>query len=171
VAKTTWTDTQGRTWSARMTIAEANRLKAEESIDLLDPESLKLLIGDPLAVVGLICAVHAPQINEAGLTRGDFAEVCTETERVASDAADALVEALADFFGRLRKPALATLVKVAMQTTNAAEQQVKLRVETKGRAMMESQLAIGLANLDAAIASAHANAESHGKPSGNIPES
>jgi len=159
-----------------MTIAEANRLKAEESIDLLDPESLKLLIGDPLAVVGLICAVHAPQISEAGLTRGDFAEVCTETERVASDAADALVEALADFFGRLRKPALATIVRMALETANAAEQQATLRVETKGRAMLQAALARSMADLDQAIAdvesdatSSHANA-SHGTTSGNMPE-
>lgn len=168
MAKTIWTDTLGRTWSARMTIAEANRLKSEEGIDLLDPESLKMLIGDPLAVVGLICSVHAPQIAQQGLTRGDFAELCTETDKVASDAADALVEALADFFGRLRKPALATIARMSVETANAAEQQVMIRVETKGRAMMQASLARGLADLDAAIEQASAS-ESHGTTSGNTP--
>ena len=170
MAKTIWTDTQGRTWSARMTIAEANRLKAEEGIDLLDPEALKMLIGDPLAVVGLICAVHGPQIAEQGLTRGDFAELCTETEQVASAAADALVEALADFFGRLRKPALATIARMSVETANAAEQQVKIRVETKGRAMMQASLAKGVADLDAALEDATGSGLP-GTTSGNTPAS
>lgn len=151
MSKTSWTDADGTQWSARMTIAEAQRLKADEGIDLLDPEQLKSLVSDPLSVVHLITCVHAPQIEEAGITRGDFAELCTQTEGIATDAADALVEALADFFGRLRKPALANVVRLALEAATAAERQANQLIDSKGRKMMDRAMAKSLADLDAAI--------------------
>lgn len=159
-AKTTWTDLKGRTWSSRVTLAEYSRLKSEEGIDLCDPEQLKTLVADPLSVVHLLCCVHGPQIAEEGMTRGDFAEVCTETEGVAVDAADALVEALADFFGRLRKPALANVVRLALEAATAAERQANQLIDSKGRAMMDRAMAKSLADLDKAIAAVGTDSES-----------
>lgn len=152
MATTKWTDAENRTWSARLTIGEAQRLRTEEGIDLLDAEALKRLVSDPLTVVRLICSVHAPQYEEAGLTVGDFAEICTSTEEVASAAADAMVEALADFFGRLRKPALAQVIRLALDAANSAERQATMKVHDRGRKKMDEAIARAMDELDAALA-------------------
>ena len=135
---TTWIDARGEKWSARMTIAEAIRIKAEDGIDILDAEQLGTTTDDPLAVVHLLCCVHGQQIEEAGITRGDFAELCTETEEVANAAVDALVEALADFFNRLRKPALASVVRRSIEAARATEQQANEVLANRGNEVLRS---------------------------------
>ena len=72
------------------------------------------------------------------MTRGDFAEICTETEAIANAAVDALVEALADFFGRLRKPALASVVRKAIEAARATENQAQQMLETRGDEVLTS---------------------------------
>ena len=138
MGSTTWTDARGKQWSARMTIGEAIRIKSEDGIDLLDAEQLGTTTNDPLAVVHLLCCVHGPQIEKNGMTRGDFAEICTETEAIANAAVDALVEALADFFGRLRKPALASVVRKAIEAARATENQAQQMRETRGDEVLTS---------------------------------
>lgn len=122
-----------------MTIGLADQLRAT-GVDLLDPDQTQRLMTDPLAVVGLICDMHEPQWTEAGITRGDFAELCTETAAVAQAACDAAVEALADFFTRLRRPASAAVVREAMAHSDAAEKQATELVTTKGRAKLRRML-------------------------------
>jgi len=148
---TTWKDNHGRDWSARVTLAEANRLRSD-GFDLLDAESLKALTADPFKVVELIAAVHAEQCEAAGMTRADFAEVCTETEAVAIAAADALVEALADFFTRLRKPALAAVVRKAMQAATTVEANSTDMINQHGDAALEQVIREANQKVETALA-------------------
>jgi Glu-tRNA(Gln) amidotransferase subunit E-like FAD-binding protein len=124
-----WTDTTGRQWLARVTIGDAQRIKAELQIDLLDPEQLGGTFADPFRVVELLAAIHRDQITAAGLTAGDFVELATETAEVSNAAAAALEAALADFFRRLRRPALAAVIERAAEATAATEAEALRRAK------------------------------------------
>lgn len=155
MTKTTWTDSQGRTWSARVTIAEALRLKKEDDIDLLDSRAITELVSDPLQIVYLLCCIHSPQCEEHGVAgAGDFAEVCTETEAVAIGAVDALSEGLADFFGRLGKPSLANVVRRAMQAARQAEQAANRVIEEQGESVVRMVAGKAESDIRKAIANA-----------------
>lgn len=153
---TRWTDNAGREWTARVTIGLAEHLRSG-GIDLLDPKSLASIVDDPLRVVGLLCDLHAQQWQELGITRGDFAEVVTETAEVATAAVEAMTEGLADFFARIRRPALAAVVREAMAHAVAAEKQATELVSTRGKAKLQRMLTAALreaeTNLDSDDAS------------------
>lgn len=162
---TLWQDAQGRQWTARVTIAQAARIKSE-GFDLLDPKQLSTIVDDPLQVVTLICRIHADQAAQSGLSTDDFAELCTETEEVAIAAAEALVEGLADFFCRIRKPALASVVRKANQAAKAVESHADKMLEERGAKVLETVIADAARELDRALD----EVASRGKRSGNTSE-
>lgn len=131
---TTWRDAQEREWTCRLTVAEAMRLKSDDGIDLMDANCLAKHASDPLQVVFLLVRIHAPQWQAAGLTHGDFAEICTESESVAHAAADCLMAALADFYRRLRMPALADVVAKADAASKAAATRAQQMLDERGDA-------------------------------------
>jgi len=158
MAKTTWTDETGSDWDCRVTIAEANRLRSKDDIDILNPDKLAETVSDPLAVIYMLSCIHAGQIEERGITTSDFAEICTASESVANAAADALIAALSDFFKRLRKPALAKVVEQAAAATQAAEKQALAVVSDRGRRVIDQVVAKTMQGVNAAIDAAERNA-------------
>lgn len=93
----------------------------DQGTDLLDNSQLVALVQDPLRVVDLLCKVHADECAKREISPGDFAELCTENAEVAVNAVEALVEAIADFFARLGRPALAEVTRKQRQAVEAAE--------------------------------------------------
>jgi hypothetical protein len=131
---TTWKDSQSREWICRLTVAEAMRLKSDDGIDLLNAEVLAEHSGDPLKAIFLLVRIHAEQWKEEGLTHGDFAEICTESEDIAIAAADCLMAALSDFYRRLRMPALADVVEKADAAAKAASNRAQQLLADRGDA-------------------------------------
>lgn len=149
-----WRDANGREWIARLDIGAAEDLKGR-GLDILDPHALGDAIADPIKALEIMAAAHRKQCAERNLEIGDFVEVATETEQVALAAAVALEAALADFFRRLRRPALAGVVATATKAAEAATELAlaKLadpRVEQAMRAALER----AGADVDAAIEAA-----------------
>ncbi len=146
-----WKDATGRGWSAYVGIAIAEALKTQ-GVDLLDPKQLAGLYKDPFGLVRVNALVHQSQCEEHGLTAGDFLELSTETEEVATASVAALEAALADFFRRLKRGALATVIEKA--SASAAELDADQVVTLNGpraEKAMRLERAKALALLDAEI--------------------
>jgi len=145
-----WVDDANRTWVAKITLETARKLR-DKGFDLLDPEALKNLISDPFVVVEFLIEVHREQFEKLDLSDGDFAELCTANPEVSEAAADALVEGLGNFFERVRRPALAAVVRKTLDATRAVENQATERVMTRGGPAIDKAVRRSLEQLDAAI--------------------
>ena len=146
-----WKDATGREWFAFVGIGIAEELKTR-GVDLLDPKQLAELYKDPFGLIRVNALVHQSQCEELGIAAGDFIELSTETEEVASASVAALEAALADFFRRLKRGALATVIQKASESAAAldADQVYTLNGERAAKAM-RLERAKALSVLDAAI--------------------
>lgn len=146
-----WTDASGRQWIAKIDIGDAERLRTI-GLDVLNPKAIGNVFADPFKVVELIVAVHEKQWTAQNLTDGDFAAIATETEEVANAAADALEVALADFFRRLRRPALAAVVERAGDAARKTQAAATAKVNSpRAIAAIEAEANKALAKLDEEI--------------------
>lgn len=124
----TWKDANGRTWSTRITLADARRLK-DNGTDLLDTERMKDLFGDTLTIVEVMAELARTQWIEKELTYPQFADLVIETPEVYEKASAAFVEGITDFFRRLARPALAELVEKAFEAAQVTQQTMMARVQ------------------------------------------
>lgn len=99
-----FTDTAGRTWQIEITVGAAKRIRSLAGVDvmgILDPSSGVLdRLADPVALVDAIFAAIKPAADELGVTDEEFAEAIGGD--VLADAAEAMVEAVIDFFPHAR---------------------------------------------------------------------
>jgi hypothetical protein len=165
-----WKDATGREWSAFVGIAIAETLKTQ-GVDLLEPKQLAELYKDPFGLVRVNAIVHQSQCEALGLSAGDFLELSTETEEVASASVAALEAALVDFFRRVKRGALATVVQKASESAAAldADQILTLNSERAAKAM-RLERAAALGELDKAIDEV-IERNAPGNASGSSPES
>jgi pyridoxine 5'-phosphate synthase PdxJ len=164
--QTKWTDATGRTWSAYIGIGLAEELKAG-GLDLLDPSQLSALYQDPFALVKLNAEAHRKQIEAANLTAADFIELSTADERVARASLAALEAALESFFRRLRRGALAEVIRKASDAAAETDaRQVAMLNTPQAAAAVAAEIARAIQPLEAALELATSGAKS-----GNAPES
>ena len=118
----TWTDAAGHLWSCAIRLSDARRLK-ESGTDLFNPEQLRTLFSDTLGTIELIGELLRPQWEEAGISYLDFSDSLVESAGVYTAATAALQAAIADFFRRIDRPALALVVERAFETARSLETQ------------------------------------------------
>jgi hypothetical protein len=103
-----FTDTAGRRWALVVTIPAARRVQeAVPGVNLLDIYDAKLwerLYVDPQTLVAVLYALLDPQIQRLDLSPEAFAEGLAGD--VLDAAADALTQAIIDFFPNRQRPAL-----------------------------------------------------------------
>lgn len=164
---TRWRDADQREWVCHITIEKAIRIKQERGVDLLNPESIKTSFTDPLLVAELLADLHAEQWKDQ-MTLYEFAELAMKTEEVALSSSAALEAALTDFFRRLRRPALATVVEKAREATDRVEAaQIELLTGEKTTAAIDRLVADVIEKGSAEID----RIGNHGIASGKPPES
>ena len=120
--KLTWTDAAGTLWNCAIKLSDAKRLRDNGS-DLFNPEHLKSLFTDTLGTIELLGELLRPQWEERGIPYVDFSDLLLDGEGRFTEATSALQAAIADFFRRIDRPALAMVVERAFQTARALETQ------------------------------------------------
>ena len=114
-----FTDTEGRTWTVRITVAEIKRVRAALDVDLLDLADGRLirrLMDDPVLLCDALYVLVQPQAEEAGVSDEEFG-AAMGGEAIAR-ATEAMVEALTDFI----PPRRARLIRTAMRHTERLEE-------------------------------------------------
>ncbi len=142
----TWTDSQGREWNFRLTIADLKRLKSAGT-DIADPDVYKTLFGDTLGLIETVAEVLRPQWESRALSYEQFAECLIETPDSLVAVQAAFVAGLSDFFRRAQSLERAVIVEKAWAATKAT----KLAIERRAN----SQELQGL--IDAALAKEEEN--------------
>jgi hypothetical protein len=108
----TFTDTRGRAWEIRITVAACQRVRDLAQVDLLSAIEGNLLEqhgNDPLRLVEVHNVLLKPQADAAGITDLDLADAL---DGDAIDAATtAFLEELVGFFRPPRRQALARLLE------------------------------------------------------------
>jgi hypothetical protein len=136
-ATTSWTDSTGREWAAKIDLGAARRFVDEKGIDLLNAEQLGQAMQDPWRVLDLLVLAHRTQAQARQLSDGDLVELATETEEIAQASFESTGEALAAFFGRLRRQSLALVVRKAMAVSRTQEQKTTHTLETRADEILE----------------------------------
>ena len=125
--KFTWTDSQGRKWSAYIRFEDAVRLREQNSIDLLDPKSMETLFSQmPLDRVEAMAELARSQWQRENLTYSDFTDALLSTESSFTDATAALRAAISDFSRRLGREDLAI---VSDRAWKAMDLESQIRVQ------------------------------------------
>lgn len=107
-------DNNGREWLLAIDVNVAKRVRDLAKFDLLSLE-IEKLSADAVTLVDVLFAVCKPQADAAKITDEQFAAAIVGD--VVADAADALMEAIADFFPKSRRNLLMSVV----EKTRAAE--------------------------------------------------
>lgn len=107
-------DTTGRDWEVKLTVAGLERVQAETNFDLLNLlddnlAGLARLYDDPALMAHVMHAMCRSQVESAGLSEEAFCE-CFGGE-VLRLAADAVVEATADFYQNPKQAAILRAMK------------------------------------------------------------
>lgn len=109
--KQSWTDSLGRVWSTAIKAVDAVRLRDSAGIDLLNPNSMESIFGgDPLKRIEAMGELARDHWQGQGLRYEDFADAILSTPTSFIDATAALRVSIADFFRRLGREDLATVV-------------------------------------------------------------
>lgn len=125
----TFKDAEGREWKVSVNIATVKRVKSLVEVDLLEAADGKLmyeLSEDPIKLVDTIYAICKTQADERGITDEQFGEAMLGD--VISDANDALLEELCDFFPGPKRRILRKVLKKVQ------------KVQTRGIEMAEKEL-------------------------------
>lgn len=121
-----WNDASGSNWHFHISLSAARRLKQTQSIDLLEPTCVEILFAsDPLKRIEAMAELAREQWNAAGKEYEEFADLIVGNENTFFAASAALKAGLSDFFRRLGRADLATVVDRAWEAM-AAEMQVRL---------------------------------------------
>jgi len=151
----TWKDGAGRDWVCKVTVSVAEALRGE-GIDLLDPKAVSQLYSkDPIEFVAFAAKLHKSQIEEQGLTVGDFVDLATDSEEVSNAMLGAVEAALCDFFRRMRRGALAAVVQRASESAAALDvQQTQMIESERAGAAMKAEVSRALRPIEQEIAKA-----------------
>ena len=100
-----FTDTQGRTWTLAITVADAKRLRAQglDLIDALD-DALERLIGDPMLLADTLWSLCRTQAHDRDIDEEAFGSALGGDS--IDQATTALLEAIAGFFPSHRRAAM-----------------------------------------------------------------
>ena len=105
-----FTDTQGRTWSIAINVNVARKLKAEAGYDVFgSPDAVASVIDNPEALVDALFVVCESQARERGVDGQAFAEGLAGD--VIDKATAALMEAVVDFFPSRRRAAMRAVLR------------------------------------------------------------
>ena len=97
----TFTDTEGRKWSPRISLYTAGRIKRQCSVDVNDIDSLNSGIQDPLTLMDMLfCAIEDEAIKRS-ISAQDFGNALGGDS--LEQATEALLYGIADFFGDQKK--------------------------------------------------------------------
>jgi hypothetical protein len=157
--KLTWTDSTGEQWSCAIRLSDAKRLR-DTGIDLFDPEKLQTLFADTLGTIELVGELLRPQWEERGIAYVDFADRVIDGHGVFAAATATLQAAIADFFQRIDRPALAMVIERTANAartletqalTNAAGEQVGTllaAMQAKSQSVFDAEIARALASIE-----------------------
>jgi translation elongation factor EF-G len=126
-------DSEGRLWVVRVTVAVTNRVRTAEGLDfdlmnLADQKHLERIITDPGLFVSVLYEVLRPKVEEREITPEAFAEIFYGD--VLSDALDALMKAVADFFPSARqRENLLKIWDAAKRASESAQEMLGKRIE------------------------------------------
>jgi hypothetical protein len=126
----TFNDTQGRAWQVDVTVETIKRVKGLLGLDLLEivgGDLAERLSTDPILLCDVLYAVCKPEAEQRNVSDEEFGR------GLAGDAIDAatgaLLEALVDFFPKLRrgllKTALGRLTELQTRAVELAEKRLK----------------------------------------------
>lgn len=124
----TVTDSAGKSWQMRITLALAMSLRADKILDLLGTDSAPVAMqvaGDPVK----LCEVAVAICGQTGNAEQFLASFDGDTFQ---DLFDATVEAMIDFFPKGRREALMALWTRQRRTRQTAESQVMPRLSQSG---------------------------------------
>jgi hypothetical protein len=123
IEKQSWSDSQGRIWSTSIKAVDAVRLRDSAGIDLLNPNSMESIFGgDPLKRIEAMGELARDHWQGLGLQYEDFANAILSTPTSFIDATAALRVSIADFFRRLGREDLATVVDRAWKVMQVDQQ-------------------------------------------------
>ncbi len=126
----------GRRWRIQLTLGDLRRLKAA-GIDLLrlderpsaeEPPLAMRLRTDPLLVGEILWHCLATQLEEAGLSEGDFCQMMDGP--ALGEAYSALMVALLDFFRYLSRPDLVETVHTAARLVALATEHTERKLQS-----------------------------------------
>ncbi len=129
-----FTDHQGRSWEVRVTGGAIKRVQDILGIDLGklgegSPPVATRLYQDVVFIVDVLYAVLKPQLDTHGIADEAFYELLDGD--VASDAHDALVEELADFFQKLGQPAVARALMRSREIVQSANERAVAAMDSQ----------------------------------------
>lgn len=121
----TFKDTNGKDWVVSVTVNTVKRVKAATNFDLLsaveDKAALMRLGTDPELMVDVLFAACETQAKERGVDGVAFAEAIGGGDGLES-AANAMLEAMADFFPKHRREPLHLALAKLRQVQDKASQ-------------------------------------------------
>lgn len=134
-------DTKGRTWEVAINVAATKRVRALVDVDLMALADSKLrplgeLLADPVKLCDVLYALCKDQADREQITDVDFGEAMAGDS--LSDASDAFVEALADFFPNLK---IRVLFRQAIAKGKEVQDLQIQTIEAKLEALDPAQLA------------------------------
>lgn len=103
-----FTDATGREWPVEINFSTLRRVKDLAKLDLLDPEQLKTLGSDLLVMPNVLFATVKPVADQCAVGDEAFADLLVPVFDVA---VGCFFQELEDFFRRLGRTALATLIQ------------------------------------------------------------
>lgn len=130
----TVTDSQGRAWLMRITLAQAIQLRTKRKVDLLASDSGKTAMqvaGDVAALCEIAYDICEQQRTQLGIVEeSDFLTAFDGDSW--QDLIDAVVEGIIDFFPNSRRTAIAEVWRRQKQAANRAAEEVTSRVLKPG---------------------------------------
>ena len=127
---TTFTDTQGRTWTLAITVDAVKRVRALTGTDLLSVaggDLLERLASDPVLLGDVLYAVVKPEAEVREVSDADFGRALAGD--VIASATTALLEDIVDFFPAPKRRLLATVLQKLRAVQDAALAAAQERVE------------------------------------------
>ncbi|HVX84419.1 MAG TPA: hypothetical protein VH253_06350 [Phycisphaerae bacterium] len=129
-----FTDTQARKWVISLNVNAVRRVReGVPGVDLLkimeDKSVIEKLTNDPFALVAVLYAVCEPQAARENVTPEGFADALGGGDTLAA-AANALLDALADFFPPHRRGPMKAAIQKLQEIETAAARAAIVRIES-----------------------------------------
>jgi hypothetical protein len=144
-----WQDATGRTWSSAINVNTIKRVRDLVGVDLVDCFDGTLfnkLAEDPVLLVGTLHAICKPQAEGRGVSEEAFVELLVGD--CITEAVNALVMGLVDFFPKERRGVLARLWATNQKARTAAAQMADRKMDSP---LMEKILQEKISEMDAEI--------------------
>lgn len=144
-----WKDNDGRDWPLEFGFGTVKRVKRLTSIDLLQQEDTARYTRDLSLLVDVMYAAWQPRAEELKVTDEQFGELVFAH---FEDATRAYVEALADFFHRLGRSTMATMLTTAMRLQEEQKKAIEEKLNpTTIESLLRQQNQNELTKLDQAL--------------------